>query len=136
MLVHVGFADRCRRGSGTHKIANTLAIGFFSNATYSLTNGTLISGLTYAGRWSGGSGQYLQSGGSATLGDTTGITIPGATVTTTSSATNPADSFQGAFSMKLHLTDTLAGAIETLRPRVRCRQLKSPSEAPVHARLQ
>src|SRR5205807_3139544 len=54
---------------GTHKIANTLAIGFFSNATYSLTNGTLISGLTYAGRWSGGSGQYLQSGGSATLGE-------------------------------------------------------------------
>jgi hypothetical protein len=45
--------------------------------------------------------------GQAMLGDITGATIPGATVTTTSSATNPADSFQGAFSMKLHLTDTL-----------------------------
>jgi hypothetical protein len=50
-----------------------------------------------------------QAGSSqAMLGDMTGATIPGATVTTTSSATNPPDSFQAGFSMKIHLSDTLS----------------------------
>jgi hypothetical protein len=35
--------------------------------------------------------------------------IPGATVTTTSSATEPPDTFDTPFSMKLHLTDTASG---------------------------
>jgi hypothetical protein len=43
---------------------------------------------------------------SAELGSSTPTFIPGATVTTTSSATEPPDSFNTAFSMKLHLTDT------------------------------
>ncbi len=44
--------------------------------------------------------------GSATLGDSGGTFIPAATVLTSSSASNPADSFATNFSMKLNLTDT------------------------------
>jgi hypothetical protein len=44
--------------------------------------------------------------GQATLGDPGGTTIPGATVTTNSSATVPPDSFLANFTMKLHLTDS------------------------------
>jgi hypothetical protein len=46
--------------------------------------------------------------GQATLGDPIGTTIPGATVTTNSSATTPPDSFNANFTMKLKLTDTLS----------------------------
>jgi hypothetical protein len=44
--------------------------------------------------------------GMATLGDPNGTTIPGATVTTTSSASVPPDSFQANFSMTVKLTDS------------------------------
>src|SRR4051812_14424509 len=43
---------------------------------------------------------------SAELGSSTPTFIPGATVTTTSSATDVPDSFSTPFSMKVHLTDT------------------------------
>jgi hypothetical protein len=46
--------------------------------------------------------------GQAMPGDMIGTTIPGATITTTSSAVNPPDHFQGSFTMKLHLTDALS----------------------------
>src|SRR4051794_350508 len=41
----------------------------------------------------------------ATLGSSTPTFVPGATLTTTSSATEPPDSFDTNFKMKLHLTD-------------------------------
>ncbi len=52
--------------------------------------------------------------GQVTLGDPGGTTIPGATVTTTSSATNPADSFNAGFTMKVLLTDTATNQSNTL----------------------
>jgi hypothetical protein len=47
--------------------------------------------------------------GQAELGSSTPTFIPGATVTTTSSATEPPDSFNTPLSMKLHLTDEKTG---------------------------
>src|SRR5262245_40750163 len=47
--------------------------------------------------------------GQATLGSMTPVPVPGATVTTSSSAIDVPDSFSSMFSMKLHLTDTASG---------------------------
>jgi hypothetical protein len=46
---------------------------------------------------------------SYTTGAANPSVIPGATVTTSSSAISPADSFAATFKMDLHLTDTLSG---------------------------
>jgi hypothetical protein len=45
----------------------------------------------------------------AELGASTPTFVPGATVTTNSSATDPPDSFNTPFSMKVHLTDAMSG---------------------------
>jgi len=46
---------------------------------------------------------------SAELGSPTPVLVPGASITTTSSATNPPDSFRTSFSLKLRLTDSTSG---------------------------
>jgi hypothetical protein len=46
----------------------------------------------------------------ATAGSSVPVVIPGANVTTNSAATNPPDTFNTPFSMKLTLTDTASGA--------------------------
>jgi hypothetical protein len=51
----------------------------------------------------------LSGSSSYTTGAATPSVIPGATVTTTSSASNPPDQFAANFKMDLHLTDTLSG---------------------------
>src|SRR3954466_10935865 len=73
--------------------------------------------VTFSYQWtaqpsviSGGTGSVALAAvdpGSAPVevGSSTPAFIHGATVTTTSSATDPADSFNTPFSMKLHLTD-------------------------------
>jgi hypothetical protein len=54
-----------------------------------------------------GNGSYDTTAATATA-------IPGATITTSSSATNPPDTFNTPFNVTLHLTDTTSGASKDL----------------------